>query len=280
MNEDFSFYTYRKMSVPLCHADVADASYIVAGYPFDGTQTGRTGARYGPTSLRAAMFELEQYDLETGMDLSGAQVCDIGDVDCVPGSPEQTTDRIFHTAKAFPSHACAVGIGGEHSISYPIVKALRPEMVVSFDAHPDLRDDYMGVSCSHSSVMRRIHEEEVDVAILGVREGSRDEARYAKDNAIPLISPASIDSFNTPTDKEVYISIDLDVFGTHMNVGNPMPGGLSFDQVCTLMRTIVDNNDVRGIDIVELCSERVDGSAMLAAKLAYKFIAYDMLKNG
>jgi arginase family enzyme len=65
-----------------------------------------------------------------------------------------------------------------------------------------------------------------------------------------------------------------------MNVGNPMPGGLSFDQVCTLMRTIVDNNDVRGIDIVELCSERVDGSAMLAAKLAYKFIAYDMLKNG
>lgn len=279
MNEDISFYTYRKTVIPFCLTDITDARYAVTGYPFDGTQTGLTGARHGPTSLRTAMFELEQYDLETGVELSQVPICDIGDVDCVPGSCEQTFERIAHTVAALPQNACAVGIGGEHSVTYPIVTTLKPDMVISFDAHPDLRDDYMGVTLSHSAVMRRIHEDDIDVAVIGVREGSRDEAEYARDNDIPLVPPDRWDTFELPRGKNIYISIDLDVFDAFVNVGNPLPGGMPFDRVCGMLKTLAKENSVRGIDIVELCSNGVDGSAMLAAKLAFKFLAYDMHNN-
>lgn len=273
MLDELSFYTYRKCSLPLASSECGDAEALLLGIPFDGTQTGITGSRLGPSSIRSAAYELEHFDLETGVDLSDVALYDIGDVDCVPGSPDQTMERIRHTAAHMPKTAFWAMVGGEHSVSFPLIEALAPDLVVSFDAHPDLRSSYMGVEHSHSSVMRRVYEAGIDVAILGARECSKEEYRYAQENNIPLIAPFALDSFEIPKGRRVYISIDLDVFD-NVRVGNPVPGGIPFQAVCTLVDSIMNESDVVGIDIMELCADTTDPSSYLAAKLLYKSLAY------
>lgn len=273
MFDERSFYTYRKCSLPLSSSECEDAEALLLGIPFDGTQTGITGSRLGPGSIRSAAYELEHFDLETGVDLSDIALCDIGDVDCVPGSPDQTMERIRHTAAHMPKTAFWVMLGGEHSVSFPLIEALAPDLVVSFDAHPDLRSSYMGVGHSHSSVMRRVHESGIDVAIVGARECSKEEYCYAQETGIPLIAPSSLASFEVPRGKRVYISIDLDVFD-NVRVGNPVPGGVPFQDVCTLVDAMMGASTVVGLDIVELCADTTDPSSYLAAKLLYKSLAY------
>ncbi|HOP08989.1 MAG TPA: agmatinase [Candidatus Methanofastidiosa archaeon] len=273
MSEDLYFYTYRKCFFPLDRSTLDDSDFLLVGVPFDSTQTGNTGSRYGPSSIRLASFELELYDLETDVDISDIALHDIGDIDCVPGSAEDTFDRIKYTYGRIPKGKTVITLGGEHSITYPIVNSLKVDSVVSFDAHPDLREDYMGLRLSHSSVMRRVFEDGKNVDIVGVREGSRGEAEYALENNIPLIQPMGLDSYSPPEGKDVYISIDLDVF-ENVDVGNPVPGGMGFDDMLKLSRDIIRNNRVAGFDIVELCSQPNEPSSYLAAKLLYKMVSY------
>ncbi|MHC1598225.1 MAG: agmatinase [Candidatus Methanofastidiosia archaeon] len=279
MSEDLAFYTFKKNCIPLKSPSIDKASYILLGIPFDGTQTGHTGARYGPTSIRNATFELELFDIETAVDLSTITVYDIGDVDCVPGSPSKTFERIASTASQIPHDPIWIGLGGEHSITFPLVKELQPDFVISFDAHPDLRDDYMGLSLSHSCVMRRIHEEGIDCAVIGVRESSKNEYEYANKHKIQLVHPSELSSFSPPKNKKLYITIDLDVLESYINVGNPVPGGISFNDMTIFLKKIIDSNTVVGFDIVELCSRSPDASALVAAKLLYKLIAYTSKSN-
>jgi agmatinase len=273
MSDELSFYTYRKLTLPLSTMQKEGAEALLLGIPFDGTQTGMTGSRIGPTSIRSASYELELFDLETGIDLSKVAIYDMGDISCVFGSSEQTLERIRHTAAHMPRDALWVMLGGEHSISLPLIESLNPDLVVSFDAHPDLQSSYMGVRDSHASVMRRVHERGIDVAVIGAREGSREEYEYARDNGIPLIAPMHSDSFEIPEGKRVYISVDLDVFD-NVRVGNPIPGGMPFNEVCGIIASIMEKSEVVGIDIVELCGDTTDPSAYLGAKLLYKLLAY------
>ena len=238
MLEDLQFYTYRKCFFPLDSSNPEDSDYFLLGIPFDSTQTGMTGSRNGPSSIRMASFELELYDIETRLDLSKVAIYDIGDIDCIPGSPEKTYERILHTIKNIPSNKTLITLGGEHSITYPIAKELKVDRVVSFDAHPDLRNSYMGVELSHSSVMRRLHEVGIDIDVIGVREGSREEAEYANENQIPLIPPLDMKDYKVPSNEDLYISIDLDVFD-NLAVGNPVPGGIDFNQFLILLKDII-----------------------------------------
>lgn len=273
MLEDLYFYTYKKCYYPLDGMPLDEADYCLIGIPFDSTQTGKTGSRYGPTSIRLSSFELELFDIGTGVDLSELKLHDIGDLDCVPGSPEGTYERAKDTLKFLPEDKTLISLGGEHSISLPIVEALNPDLVISLDAHPDLRDDYMGIRLSHSSVMRRIHETGKDLQILGVREGSKEEYDYAIDNGIDLKPPSTMAGHKIPKKRDVYISIDLDVFD-NVDVGNPVPGGISFTQGCEFIRNVIKRNNIVGLDIVELCSQPNEGSSYFAAKLLYKALAY------
>jgi len=273
MLEDLYFYTYRKCYFPLDGTPLEEADFCLMGIPFDSTQTGRTGSRYGPTSIRLSSFELELFDIGTGIDLSELKLHDIGDLDCVPGSPEGTYERIKDTLRFLPENKTLISIGGEHSVSLPIVEALDPELVISLDAHPDLRDDYMGVRLSHSSVMRRIHENGTDMKILGVREGSREEYDYAIESGIDLKPPSAMSTYKVPKNKDIYISIDLDVFD-NVDVGNPVPGGIDFNEGCELIKNVIKKNNVVGMDIVELCSQPNENSSYFAAKLLYKTLAY------
>lgn len=279
MSEDFSLYTYVKSALPFSAPGAENADAVVLGIPFDGTQTGKTGSRLGPTSIRIASFDLELYDLETRVDLAGRPIYDAGDIDCVPGSPERTMERIADTAARLPCVPLWVILGGEHSITAPIVAARAPDLVVSFDAHPDLRNGYMGVKESHAGVMRRIHEHGIEVEVLGVRECSLEEHDYAAEHGIPLVAPEEISSYLPPKGKRTYLSIDLDVL-ENMNVGNPVPGGLTFRELCATIRTIMSETDVIGVDIVELCADTTESSSYAAAKLLYKILAYWYEKRG
>lgn len=274
MNEELSFFLYKKAGLALESCPIEQAHIIVLGIPFDSTQTGGTGSRYGPTSIRLASYELEHYDFSTNTDLSDIMLADIGDIDCVPGSATLTLERLESTLNYIPSDTFLISLGGEHSVSTPIVKYLSPDMVVSFDAHPDLRNSYMGNEDSHSSVMRRIHESGKDITLIGVREGSKEEHDYAIENNIHIYGAENCNDVKLPCGKRIYISIDLDVFESYMNVGNPVPGGMQFNDVCSKLSTLFRDNDVCGVDIVELCSIGPDNSAMVAAKLLFKIIAY------
>jgi len=273
MLEDLYFYTYRKCFFPLDHSPIDETDYVLLGIPFDSTQTGKTGSRYGPCSIRLASFELESYDMETGMDLSKISLHDIGDIDCVPGSPSETCQRISHTYSNIPKDVKVITLGGEHSITFPISREMAIDSVISFDAHPDLRKDYMGLDLSHSSVMRRIKETGTDVEVLGVREGSLEEANYASDNEITLFSPDALKEYEVPSGKEVYMSLDLDVFD-NIDVGNPVPGGISINEFLDIAEMIIANNNVMGLDIVELCSQPNELSSYYAAKLLFKLLSY------
>ncbi|MBN1786398.1 MAG: agmatinase [Candidatus Methanofastidiosa archaeon] len=273
MSEDLYFYTYRKCYFPLDTTRIDEAEYLLLGVPFDSTQTGMTGARYGPSSIRMASFDLEHYDPEEDLDLSEIRLHDIGDVDCVPGSPVETFNRIRHTMENIPPQKKLISLGGEHSISLPIIDMLRPQMVISFDAHPDLRNDYMGVGLSHSSVMRRVNERGIPLEIIGAREGSKEEFDYAKGNGIGVVPPQLIDDYKGPSDKDIYISIDLDVFD-RLEVGNPVPGGIDFNTFCKITKELIRKNSIRGFDIVELSSQPNEYSSYFAAKLLFKMISY------
>ncbi|MHC1605166.1 MAG: agmatinase [Candidatus Methanofastidiosia archaeon] len=274
MLEDLNFYISRKMRFPLSNTSLEKADFVLFGIPFDSTQSGNTGARYGPTAIRWASFDLEIFDFETKVDLTLPRICDIGDIECVPGSPELTRNRILYTVKRVPKNKIWIGLGGEHSITYPLVETLKPDIVISFDAHPDLRDNYMGEKLSHSSVMQRIHETGADINILGVRECSKEEYIYSKKHNISLVSPEDLHTFTLPKNKKVYLSIDLDVFESYLKVGNPVPGGVTFSQVQGLLNKIITSNKVVGFDIVELCSDSRDASSIFASKLLYKLISY------
>ena len=196
--------------------ELSEAEVVLLGVPFDGTCTGLPGTRLAPSRIRED-FDLfvSGHDPELG-DLSDVKLFDAGDVDVVHGSPEDTFDRVAEAVRDIRDETKApiITMGGDHSITVPVVTALA-EMekfgYVCYDAHLDLMDDFNGYPNSHTCVNRRVMEVVKDVEIVGARAGSKEEWDYAK-------------NLKKVTGK-CYVSIDCDVVGL-LPVGTPVPGGM------------------------------------------------------
>ncbi len=251
-----------------CGSSYDEATVVLFGAPFDSTTSFRPGARFGSSSIRHESFGLETYSPYLNRDLIEKKVFDGGDLELPFGSTEQALGMIEETAE----HILSDGklpflLGGEHLVTLGAVRAAvkhHPELcVVHFDAHTDLRDEYLGVRLSHASVIRRCHELLGDGRIFqfGIRSGDRVEFEWAAEHTelhkfgFEGLSDAAeeLQKRNAP----VYFTIDLDVLDPSVfpGTGTPEAGGVSFMALFEAMRTVTERCRVVGCDMVELAPQ-------------------------
>lgn len=246
--------------------------WVLFGVPYDCTATFNTGARFGPDAIREASYHMELFDCETGVDLTAIDVRDIGNVNVRLGDSGATCEMVRKAVAEIEGPFIA--LGGEHTISHFVVAARPPEVVVSLDAHLDLRNEYLGEPLSHGCTCRRILEV-CEAQIYGYRECSREEYTFLKERRIPAYTPSQLGEIAYPEGKKVHLSIDMDVLDPSEapNVSNPVPGGLRFGEVVHIVEEVMRRNEVVSLDLCEVCSRYADRTAVTAALLLFKTLA-------
>lgn len=273
-------HTYETLRLEFPMRPIEEADFVILGIPFDGTTSYKPGTRFGPTLIRQATLNLESYILDYDVDLSEVAIADAGDLAIVAGNPYETIKRAVETVeeiKALNPLAIPITLGGEHSMTYGPVKALKPASYVVFDAHLDLRKEYEGNPWNHACVARRISELGIKVAEFGIRSGTKDEVKYAREKGIEWVHARhySLERFVEAVKdlpEPVYLSVDIDAFDLSMvpSTGTPEAGGLAFWDVVEAIEWLVKNKEVVGFDIMEAGgTELGDVTALTAAKLLF-----------
>jgi agmatinase len=238
------------------------AKTVILGCPYDGSASFRPGARFGPSAIRKASWGIETYSPYFKKDLTRFPIHDMGDLELSLGEKKISLNLIRKALrKILSANKFPILLGGDHLITLPIVEELLthyPDLyLVHIDAHTDLREDYLGETLSHSTVMRRVvdHLGKGRLFQIGIRSGTEEEFTLArKMKSIVSLNQASLKSMEKHLGKRpVYISLDLDVIdpGSLPGVGTPEPGGLTFRELLPLIR-ILQKLNVIGFDLVEL----------------------------
>jgi agmatinase len=260
-----------------------DSEFVILGAPFDRTTTFRSGARFAPTTIREASSNFEKELFEHGVTFDDVKVHDAGDlyeegtVDDMVSAIEEEACRIVKDGKFL------VTMGGEHSVSPPVVKAYGGEIsVITIDAHLDYRDEYQGLRNSHACAHRRIEEVvgRGNVFAFGVRSISADEdqssAMYADAFRIHEegCGPVLDEMLSKLRRDPVYLSLDIDGIDPAYapGTGTPEPFGLTPWDVRHVINRLGDR--LVGFDVVEVCPPYDNGNtSILAARLIREVIA-------
>ncbi|QZY57515.1 agmatinase [Crassaminicella profunda] len=251
-----------------------ESKIVVFGSPFDGTTSFRPGTRFAPGIMRNESYGLETYSPYLDKDLEDITVFDAGDLDFPFGNTKKVLDMIrSFTTDIVRNGKIPVMIGGEHLVTLPAVEAVYKEhkdlCILHFDAHTDLREDYMGEKLSHATVIRRIWDFLGDHKIyqFGIRSGEKYEFEWAKEHTklTKFTCDGLKDAVKEIGDKPVYVTIDLDILDPSIfpGTGTIEPGGISFHDMMEVISTIKDLNIV-GADVVEL-SPHYDTSGVSTA---------------
>ena len=267
------------------------AKFIIIGVPFDSTTSQRPGTRFGPKFLREASIGLEGYSLRTNKFPEDLMVHDAGDLSVLHGDLRETQKRLENVINDIRSERkIPILIGGEHSITLAPIKSLKPDLLIVFDAHLDLRNEWPpGVKNSHATVMRRIAEYIGldNIIFIGSRAYSREEYELIKNSKTLIFNPNYLEKNITESlykikelihrANNIYLSIDLDVLDPSQapGVGDPEPEGISL----TLLLDVLDNitkytKNIIGADLVELSPPYDPGfTAHVAAKILFELIS-------
>lgn len=266
------------------------AKYVILGVPFDVTSTYRSGAKFAPIAIRDASQNIECYSFRTDIDVEDLKTHDLGDLH-VSGDVELTLGRLALVAQdLFEEDKVPVFIGGEHTITLGIARSLDKNVaIVSFDAHLDLRDDYLGLTISHTTFMRRINQDFKPSKILeiGTRAVCKEELDYAKEAGIDYITAQQIRKEGTKKTAEiikstlkgyekVYVTIDMDVLDPAFvpAVPNPEPEGLDTTTLLNLLDAVCDHR-VIGFDVVEVAPQYDQGvTAIQATKVIFEVLGF------
>ncbi len=264
------------------------AGAVVLPVPLERTTSYVGGTRNGPRDILLASGQVELWDEETGTSASALPVYTLPEMELPFGTMEEAFDDIRRVAgEVFDAGKFLVSLGGEHSVTVPLVEAAAARhpglSVLQIDAHADMRDAYMGNRFSHASVMRRVAERARTVQV-GIRSLSEEEAQ-----AIPSLNttvfydmrmredPRWMDRVVTALGDLVYVTIDCDGFDPAIMpaVGTPEPGGLGWYEALTLLRKVFGGRRVVGCDLVELSPLPGNvGPNFLCARLIYKILTY------
>lgn len=278
MTRAFGDFTPEQM----CYATAAIA---VLPVPYDGTSTWIKGADRGPEALLEASYNLEFYDIETETEVYKRGIATLEPV-TESSSPEAMADEVERrVGQILDDGKFPVVIGGEHSVSIGAFRAMarrHPGLsILQLDAHSDMRDEYEGSPCNHACVMARAKELTQQITQVGIRSSAREEQHNIDPERIFYAHRIADDTawqqrVSDQLSDEVYITIDLDVFDPAYvpSTGTPEPGGLSYREVMGLLRRVVREHRVVGLDVVELCpNPAAKASDFLAAKLVYQFLS-------
>lgn len=258
-----------------CDVPFEEADTVLFGAPFDSTTSYRPGTRFGSRAARSESYGLESYSPYQDRDLLDSSVFDSGDIELPFGDCEKALSMIEERAAAILSaDKRPFMIGGEHLVTLGAVRAVAeryPDLhIIHFDAHADLRDDYLGQKLSHACVLRRCHDILGDGRIFqfGIRSGDRAEFAWGKDHV-------STNKFNFEglkscvealKGKPVYLTVDLDVLDPSVfpGTGTPEPGGVSFDALREAVTLVCANANIVACDVNEL-SPHYDQSGISTA---------------
>lgn len=266
-------------------SNYAGAQVCLLGVPLDVTSTFRPGSRFAPQTIRAVSEVLEEFSPFLKRSLKEVTFCDLGDLEIVPGQVEENLGRIEEAAfKVLKDGKILLSLGGEHLVSYPLIRAARrvyPELgVLHFDAHADLREEYQGEKYSHATVMRLVAEE-IGASSLyqfGIRSCTWEEWVYGSEN-----TNLFLDHIEAPLSKLIpelkgrplYLSVDIDVVDPAYapGTGTPEPGGCTPQELFSALYLLKGANII-GLDLVEVCPAYDAGNitAILAAKLVREAI--------
>ena len=259
-----------------CDSPYSEAQAVIFGAPFDGTTSYRPGTRMGSRVMRAESYALETYSPYLGSDISDKAIYDAGELDLCFGN----TQRVLADIESFADRILSDGkvpvmLGGEHLVSLGAIRAAvkhYPDLhIIHFDAHTDLRDEYLGESLSHASVIRRAWDLLGDGRIwqFGIRSGDRPEFEWAAKGHVTQRKfdlEGLGDCIKKVADKPVYFTLDLDVLDPSVmpGTGTVEPGGISFKELLDAVHSFKELNNVVGFDIVEL-SPHYDQSGISTA---------------
>lgn len=265
------------------------SDFVVFGVPFDSTSSYRTGARFAPNAIREASLNIETYSFRTGSDVEDLKLHDLGDLH-ISGNVEQTLKRIEYVFRdLLKAEKIPVILGGEHTITLGVIRAFQGEdaAVVSFDAHMDLRDQYMDLDISHTTFMRRVQEEvhPIKIVEVGTRAVCKEEIAFAKEAEIEYftmnqIRQNGVESTVRAIKKAIedcertYLTIDMDVLDPAFApaVQNPEPDGMSTQSLLDIMLSLCDDRLI-GFDLVELTPPYDNGTtAVLATKIIFEVL--------
>jgi len=245
-----------------CENNYQEAKAVVFGAPFDSTTSFRPGTRFASKTMRGDSDGLETYSPYQDKDLADIKVFDGGDLELCFGDTKKALSQIeAFTAQILGDNKLPVMIGGEHLVTLGAVRAVfrkHPDLhVVHFDAHADLRDDYLGATLSHATVLHRVWDLVGDDRIFqfGVRSGDRSEFRWGKEHVVTrkFDFQGLEEMVEKSKGKPVYFTLDLDVLDPSVfpGTGTPEPGGVSFMQLLDAIRSVSELSIV-GCDINEL----------------------------
>jgi len=270
------------------------AKVAILPAPYDRTVTYRKGTENGPRAIIEASGNIELYDDELGKDtyriigIHTARELEVQNL----SSEAMIKEICKKVGEAVGDEKFPVIIGGEHSVSIGAIKSLqriyKDLSVLILDAHLDLRDSYGDSKFNHACVGRRILET-APIVEVGSRSMSKEEKNFLPNPSINIFNVYDI--LDMPNWKEkirdalsdtVYISIDLDVFDPSImpSVGTPAPGGLGWYETLDLLKFIISNKNIVGLDVVELCPIKdIVGPDLMTAKLIYRLLGYIFLIN-
>lgn len=245
-----------------CDNEFEESRIVIFGAPYDSTTSFRPGTRFAPKTMRSESFGLETYSPYQDLDLEDADIFDSGDLELCFGRPELALKDIENrTAEIIDCGKIPLMIGGEHLVTLGAVRAAAkkyPDLhIIHFDAHADLRDEYLGAELSHAAVIRRVWDILGDGRIFqfGIRSGDRSEFKWGKDHVkTSLFGFEGLDEVISDIgDKPAYFTLDLDVLDPSVfpGTGTPEAGGVTFKELLAAVLKVSKLNIV-GMDINEL----------------------------
>jgi agmatinase len=267
-----------------------EAKYVILGVPLDATSTYRSGARFAPLAIREASLNIESHSFRTSTDVEDLKIHDVGDLH-IAGEVDETLKRLGLVAKdLLDTKKVSMFVGGEHTITLGVMQSFgKNAALVSFDAHLDLRNEYMGLITSHATFMRRINEQINPPKILeiGTRAVCKEELEYAKESNIEFLTVQQIrrDGVEKTAKKvdtlladceKIYLTIDMDVLDPAFApaVQNPEPDGLDTPMFLDLLGKVCGHRIV-AFDLVEVAPHYDKGiTAIQAAKTIFEVLCY------
>ncbi len=251
------------LSFQSCTAEYDEADVVIFSVPMDATTSFRPGTRFAGNAIRVDSFGVEWYSPYRDADLKDYKTVDTGDLDLPIGAVEDALDIVYDATKTILNDKkVPMMIGGEHLVTYPVLKAVKEAYddlyVIHLDAHTDLREEFFGRALSHATFMRQAHKFLGDHHIyqFGIRSGDRQEFLWANEH----IHQRKFDfegldkAVEALKNKPVYITIDLDVLDPSVfpGTGTPEAGGMQYKDLLWAFDQFEKLNHIVGADIVEL----------------------------
>lgn len=247
-----------------CETEYEASRIVLYGAPFDSTTSYRPGTRFASRTMRAESYGLETYSPYQDMDLEDAKIFDGGDLELCFGDTPRALNGIEEFARrVVEDHKLPFLLGGEHLVTLPAVKAVHAAYddlcVIHFDAHTDLRDEYLGNPLSHATVIRRLWDLLGDGRIhqFGIRSGERAEWYWSREGHTHIQKfnfTGLQETITALRGRPVYFTIDLDVLDPSCfpGTGTPEAGGVTFQELLRAALTVIRGCNIVGCDLVEL----------------------------